>query len=328
MTANSYCDVGYIRQELAHPVTEGRPPGRVGDAFEESLALGQQAFGMGDPAAWARAERALYAIHAYNAFAPPVHPTVSAVWANLIAAKVGSLVTDHVRRPALTFDEMSTMMRAAVAEADRRDHPVLDELDRHGLVVYAKNWYTSTHGFEEQLISTLHRSPHHLRQMLFHNLADELGADATPHVELRAEALRNFDVAYDVDRGGVLGGGGAFDDPDVSTEAFAVSNTRTAFSLLPDSAFSLGSFYSIEACFPSVCRRIAGVLRRRGVTDSKLYFWALHGEVDEDHSAEWLEGIKRAGLGDALHVRIANGAINHLLVRGRLFGAMAERIRR
>lgn len=217
-------------------------------------------------------------------------------------------------------------MRAAVDDADRRDHPVIDALDRRGLVVYGKNWYTSAHGFEDQLMSTFHRSSDQLRRMLFRNMADEVGADAKPHAQLRAEALRNFDVRHDVDWGGVLGAGAAFDDPDVCTEAYAASNTRTAFSLLPDPAFSLGSFYSLEACYPAVCRRMASVLRRHGVIDSHLSYWALHDEGDEAHSAAWLEGIKHAGLSDETHANIANGAITHLRVRSLLFKAIADRL--
>ena len=54
-----------------------------------------------------------------------------------------------------------------------------------------------------------------------------------------------------------------------------------------------------------VCRRIAAALRRRGVADGDLYFWNLHGELDVDHSAACLEGIKRVGFGDDVHARIA-----------------------
>jgi len=106
----------------------------------------------------------------------------------------------------------------------------------------------------------------------------------------------------------------------------AASNTRTAFSLLPDPAYSLGAFYSMEAVYPSLCRRMAAVLRRHGLAGPQLHYWELHDEGDEAHSAEWLVGIERARLGDEAHARIANGAITHLLVRSRLFTAIAGRV--
>jgi hypothetical protein len=158
--------------------------------------------------------------------------------------------------------------------------------------------------------------------MLYANLGDELGADAEPHVVLRARTLQNFGVTYDADDAGVLGQGTAFEDPDVLTEAFALSNARTAFSQAPDAAFSLGCFYTIEACFPAVCRRIVALLRRRGITDDALYYWALHGEADEQHSAAWLEAIRQAEFGDDVHARIAQGALSHLGVRHALFQAL------
>jgi hypothetical protein len=136
----------------------------------------------------------------------------------------------------------------------------------------------------------------------------------------------HFGVDFHPDDAGVLDDGGAFDDPDVLTEAFSVANTRALYSLLPDPAWSLGSFYTIEAFFPAVCRRILAALRRRGTAEDDLFYWALHGEVDIEHSAEWLEGIQRANLDDATHARIANGAVNHLLARAELFGALDQRV--
>jgi pyrroloquinoline quinone (PQQ) biosynthesis protein C len=320
-----HCDVARIRRHR-HELPIDRDPGDVETACRESVVLAHDAFTLGDPDARALAERVLYALHAYHHFAAPMQATLAVVWSNLSRAKLRPLLVDRVGQPTLTFDELCERMQAAVAEADDRDHGVLDRLDDQGLVLYAKNWWTSTHGFEQELISTLQRSPHTIRQMLFDNLSDELGGDNKPHIELRAATLADFGVDYHPDDAGVLDGGGAFDDPDVFTEAFSVANTRTLYSLLPDPAWSLGSFYTIEAFFPAVCRRILAALRRRGTAEDDLFYWALHGEVDVEHSAEWLEGIERANLGEDTHARIANGAINHLLARSELFGALDQRV--
>jgi hypothetical protein len=327
MTRDTYLDVVRIKNYSREAVTDSRSPHQVEAAHRESVVMAREAFSARDPLVLAAAERVLYAIHVYNGFAPPTHPVLSAIWANLTSAKLRSLLIDRVGRSSLSFDAMSDVLQSAIEDADRRDHRVLDELDDRGLLVYAKNWYTSTHGFEDQLISTMHHASIQVRQMLFANLGDELGADAVPHSEMRAQTLRNFGVNYDPDDGGVLGEGTAFGDPDVLTEAFSVANARTAFSQAPDAAYALGCFYSVEACFPAVCRRIASLLRRRGITEDALYFWALHGEADELHSAEWLDGIKRAGFSDAAHARIAQGAISHLLVRHDLFQALGSRTR-
>jgi Iron-containing redox enzyme len=328
MTQYSFCDVAYIQQSQYQPTADIPAGDRVGAAFRESSLLAHNAFVVGDTAARAQAERVLYALHAYHGFGQPMDGVLSTVWGNIFRAKLRSVMTDHVGGQSLTFVEMCSIMGAAVDEADRRDHPLLETLDDSGLRMYARNWYTSTHGFEEQLISILKRSSYQVRQLLFANLADELDTNGFAHVELRAATLRNFGVDHNPDRGGVLDHGAAFADPDVVTDAFAVSNVRTAFSLLPDPAFALGCFYSIEACFPAVCRRILTLLRRRGSTEQDLFYWSLHGEVDESHSAEWLEGIKRAALPDDVHARIANGAISHLLARSKLFAAIADRLAR
>ena len=320
-----HCDVARIRRQLREPPTD-RDPGDVETASRESLVLAHEAFTLGDGDARALAERVLYATHAYNCFAAPMQTTLAVVWANLSRAKLRPLLVERVGEPTLTYHEMCQHLEAAVEEADRRDHGVLERLDDQGLVLYAKNWWTSTHGFEEELISTLQRSSHVVRQMLFDNLSDELGGDGKPHIELRAAALRGFGVDYQPDDAGVLDHGGAFDDPDVLTEAFSVANVRTLYSLLPDPAWSLGSFYTIEAFFPAVCRRILAALRRQGTAEDDVYFWALHGEVDVEHSAEWLEGIKQAEFGDDVHARIVNGAINHLLARSELFTALSQRV--
>jgi hypothetical protein len=309
-----HCHVDYVRRPH-----DGDPA----DAAREAAALARAAFSDGDPAAREGAERLLYAIHAYNGFSAPLDPVLSAMWLELVHAKARSLVPEEARKP-LPFDELATGLQAAVAEADRRDHALLDTLDGHGLAVYAKNWFTSTHGFEEQLVSTLKRSPYRLQRVLFENLSDELGIEGKPHVVMRSETLRNFGIEYRPDRGGVLEG--AFEDPDVATEAFAVANARTVFSLLRDPAYSIGSFYTVEACFQAVCHRVAPVLREHGATEDELHYWGLHDEADAEHSAEFLAGIGLAGLGDDAHARVLAGALSHLRVRSELFAAMARRI--
>ena len=54
---------------------------------------------MTTPAARERAERVLYAIHAYNAFSAPLDPVVSAMWLELVTARLRSLVSDEPCRP-------------------------------------------------------------------------------------------------------------------------------------------------------------------------------------------------------------------------------------
>ena len=96
-------------------------------------------------------------------------------------------LAEHELSAALaTFDALGASRWADRARAE------LEWLDDQGLVLCAKNWWTSTHGFEEELISTLQRSSHAARQMLFDNLSDELGDDGKPHIELRAATLRDF----------------------------------------------------------------------------------------------------------------------------------------
>jgi hypothetical protein len=326
MTRYIHCDVEHIRREFEAPASRRPSPDEIDAAHREALVLAEEAYVAGDENERHRAERVLYALHAYNRFAPPLHSSLSAVWAVLAGAKLRSVLDTQPDRPALTFDAMVATVHAALEEVDRRDHAVLDQLDADGLRLYAKNWYISTHGFEQQLISTLQRSEQGVRQMLYDNLGDELGSGGRPHSELRADTLAGFGVDYDPDWGGVLGHGGAFGDAEVLTEAFSVSNLRTVFSLLPDTAYGLGTFYSIEAFFPSVCRHVTAALRRIGATDDDLFFWALHGELDVEHAAEWLNGIKVAGLGDDAHARIAAGVVIHLQVRSTLFRALANRV--
>ena len=327
MAQHSYFDVALIKEASRH--SPGVPPvaDHIIEAHRESARLAEAAFSAKQQAAIEQAERVLYALNVYNGFAPPSQPILAAIWANLTSARRRSLLVDVVGTPTLSFRAMSKILESAIEETDHRDHRVLEELDERGLVLYAKNWYTSTHGFEEQLISTLHRASRQVRQMLYANLGDELGADAVPHVELRAWTLQNFDVAYDPDDAGVLGEGSAFSDPDTFTEAFALSNARTVFSQMPDPAYALGCFYTIEACFPSVCRRILALLRRRGITENALYYWALHGEADEHHSAEWLHSLEAARFGDDVHARIAQGALSHLQERHGLFQALPAHAR-
>jgi hypothetical protein len=323
MAQHPYCDVAVIKEASHQFPGPPAPVDRLVQAHRESASLAEAAFSARAPAAIEQAERVLYALNVYSGFAPPSQPILATMWANLASARQRSLLVNGVGASTLSFRAMAAFLESAIEEADQRDHRLLEELDERGLVLYAKNWYTSTHGFEEQLISTLHRASRQVRQMLYANLGDELGADALPHAELRARTLQNFDVAYDPDDAGVLGDGSAFVDPDILTEAFAVSNVRTVFSQMPDPAYALGCFYTIEACFPSVCRRILALLRHRGITEHALYFWALHGEADEHHSAEWLHSLEAACFSDDVHARIAQGALSHLQQRHALFQALA-----
>lgn len=323
-TPSKFCTVERMRSELARVALAPSLPGDARAAAEEADALARAAFDDGDADARHHAERVLYAIHAYNNFRAPVQEIPAIVWGVLVRAKLRCVLVDLVGQPTLGAEPLRRVLAEQLAIVDERDHVLLEHLDARRLALYGKNWFTSTHGFEEQLLATFHASPSVVKRTLWENLEDEFGGPK-PHRDLRNEQLVNFGLRFDGDAGGVLGDGRAFHDPDVATEAFALANVRTAFSLLHDASWSLGSFYSVEACFVPVCRRMTKELDRTGLPPASIAFWSMHAETDLHHAAEWLEALIAADLGQTSNAQIANGALIQLRARSELFAAMKQR---
>jgi pyrroloquinoline quinone (PQQ) biosynthesis protein C len=323
---NLYCTPEAVRALCGprpHPASE-IDAGRVS---REARELAHKAFAGTDPVAAARSERLLYVIHAASAFAPPLHPIASVIWSTLMHEKMRSLGLDRAGPELATHRDLVDALDEAFQRADREDNSFIDEIadrtDDLGLVIYTKNWFSSTHGFTTQLVSLIQRCHgkahlYPLFKALLENLYEEF--ENEPHPQMRARWPQRLGIDYSPDS--------AIEDPQQTTEAFALQNVRTGLALLPDPTYAAGSFLSIEAVFSGICRRIYPVLKKRGIEDHAMQSFILHAEGDVEHTSELLTAIERSELTPRDRSAILRGALAQLNARHEMFEAKRGTLRR
>ena len=307
-----------LRQTLAEPL-EASPPGPeiLARAASEACALAREAYERNSASAVASAERVLYTLNVNNAFTPPVQGVPGVIWNVLTRAKMRAAVHAPRVPDTLELDEMNRLLLGAVEEHGAATHPFVDRIvadpDIKGLVVFAKNWFTTAHGFTAQLIAMAQRAKPAMRDVVLRNLADEF--DGIDHELLRARFRERVGAQYEPSR--------AVNDPEHLTEAFGVLNYRTGVCSLNNTAYALGSFYSVEAATPPMCKHLVDGLRKRGFEEEAIRTFSLHVDVDEDHAGEWLEAINGQGsLSPAERAMVVRGALGQLAQRRAWFETM------
>lgn len=279
----------------------------------------------GNADALATAERLLYMIHTQSAFAAPSTPLAATCWSILMGAKVKSCLSLLDLPAEVGPDEMVERLDDAVKQVESRDHSFLDVITRQealrGLIIYTKNWYASTHGFTNQLISMMrhcHGKPEFkaVQAAALENLEEEYDP-AAPHIELRARWPRRLGLEYSPSA--------AITDTDQVLEAFSLQNFRTGVSNLSDPTYVLGSFYTVEAAFPGVCRRMYEGLRKR-FDDDSLALFKSHAGTDSEHAEEWLHAVRESPLSPQQRARVLRGGLTQIELRRRMFVAMRERL--
>lgn len=296
------------------------------ELLRAATGLAKAAFEEGNPDATTLVEHTLYRIHCKTAFAPPSQPVAAAVWSELMTAKLRHVLGTGEDQADFTRDEMIRRFAAAVAHADEHDHPFIDEVGAErgteGLTVYTKNWYTSTHGFTSQLFSIGQRANARGFEAFDHAIVENLHEELDPrepHQDLRARWLGELGVVHDIKQ--------VLTDPQVVVEAIALQNYRTGVAALSDPSWALGMFYSVEANFPAVCRRMYPVLKRRGYAEHSIALFASHATTDVEHSNEWLAALSETPLSPKERARVLRGGLAQIELRSQMFEAMRRQRR-
>ena len=291
---------------------------QVIEAMSEIEKLAKAAYREDKSQSFECAERLLHLIHTQSSFSIPFHPLLSRIWNELMAAKISSCLIKFGGTGPIGPEQMQTELKELLDLAEAQDHPVLDRLvdasSEEGLRVYTKNWFASTFGFNHQMIALAQRAPEDVRQAVLKNLSDEY--TGTPHHELRERWLKRIGLSYEPAM--------ILKDRDYLIEAVSLQNFRTGICQLGHAAFALGSFYSIEAIFPGVCRRLLR-LRPKGFDDGSLELFSNHVETDEDHAREWLENITLASLTPKERGFVVDGAKCQMKLRSAMFSKLGKR---
>lgn len=307
-----------LRTSLADPL--GLPEPSIQDLSglrEQVCALAVGAYRDADPKALAEAEALLYTIHVTNSFSAPVQPIPATIWGVLIRAKLDQALNQFGGCEDLgSTSEMTDRLLGAVEEWGAHNHPFLDvmagdEGDR-ALIVFTKNWYGSTYGFSQELSALAQRCDREAKAVVIENINDELSGDT--HDTLRARFFHRVGLQFDPGR--------ELDDPDRSTESFALLNFRAGLCALNNPLLALGCFYTMEANWPPECKRHIKNLRGRGYDDESLEYWSDHATTDEDHSAEWLKLLEKICTTGRQRALVVDGAVTHLRVRHVMYDAM------
>lgn len=319
-TKYQYCEPERIRALCVPEPLGAAPTEEVAGAAREAGDLARRAYVERDAASIARAERLLYILHANSAFAAPMNPVPAAVWSPLMSQKMRSLELDK-GPPLAGHQDLVSALKALTERVDREDNSYIDDIadrtDDLGLVLYTKNWYSSTHGFTTQLVSLIQRAHgkprlYPLFKALVENLYEEF--ETVAHPQMRSRWPQRLGIEYSPET--------AIDDPQQSTEAFSVQNTRTGIQALLEPTYGIGCFFSIEAVFSGICRRIVPVLRKRGIEDHAMQSFLTHMEGDEVHTQELLDAMAACDLSPVDRAGILAGATAQLDARHHMFDAM------
>lgn len=318
-TKYQYCEPERIRALCVEPL--GAPSHEaVANAAREAGELARRAYVENDAQARGRAERLLYVIHANSAFAAPLNPVPAAVWSPIMSQKLKSLELDKWP-PLATHQDLVDGLKALTERVDREDNSYIDDIadrtDDLGLVLYTKNWYSSTHGFTTQLVSLIQRTHgkprlYPLFKALVENLYEEF--EVVAHPQMRSRWPQRLGIEYSSET--------AIDDPQQSTEAFSVQNTRTGVHAMLEPTYGIGCFFSIEAVFSGICRRIVPVLKKRGIEDHAMQSFITHMDGDEKHTQELLDAMAACDLSPKDRAGILAGATAQLDARHHMFDAM------
>ncbi len=324
--ALTYCSLENLANEFHFPL--GRcdlSPSQLADVACEAAQLADAAYARDDSASIDYVERVLYVLHVQNRFAPPVHGVGSVLWSTLMRAKL----RHHLRLVTIenesSIEACTALLKGTLDAVEKEDHPLIDQVahdqNSAGLATYVKNWYCSTHGFTTQLLSLTQRcngvpSLVPIFEACLQNIHDEFFD--TPHPQLRTRLPEYLGIRYSTEA--------ALGDDDYLTEAFSLQNFRTGIACLCDPTYALGSFYSIEAVFSSVCRRMYPALRARGFPDDVIATFRIHDGADEAHSTAFMDAIRNCQFNDADWANFLSGALVQLKLRSRLFRAMRDRV--
>jgi len=321
------CVSEVIQAELRDPLGVEPTQDVLSAAAKEAVDLAHAAFDKRDPAAVDHAERLLYTVHAQHSFAPPLQGIASTIWPILMRAKLRGVFALVDAPKELDDDAMTRALNGAVQRADEQDHSFLDEIasaeSLDGLVLYTRNWYGSTHGFTTQLFSLTQRCNGVARlypvfKACLENVYEEF--EKVAHPAMRARWPKRIGLDYSVEQ--------SLSEPDQLTESFALQNFRTGVCSLNDPTYGLGSFFSIEAAFPGVCRRMYPNLKRRGFGDEDIATFKVHDATDEDHAAEFMTALRASELTPTDRAKVVRGALAQMEVRHQMFEAMRARLRR
>jgi hypothetical protein len=286
---------------------------------EEAKDLAHQAYGRQDAASLAHAERMLYLIHSKTAFSPPLDSLSGRIWPVLARAKLLHELTRLEPKQEVSAEFLVKEFTRAVARADEEDNSLIDEIALSGelknIKKYVKNYLASTGGFTHQLFALTKTSMGPLKRVLVNNLADEF-EDNKEHRELRYLWPRQLGIEIIPEE--------AVHDPDYLTESFSLQNFRTLTSLLPQPHLGLGMFFSVEAVFPGICKRLRPALIQFGVEERYLDHLVIHESVDGDHLEEGLNAIRETIKSERELALVLAGALGQIRSRHLMFSAVRK----
>ena len=314
-----FLDLDSLKSSLMESVPSRDPAFEsMAEAFSQARLLAESAYVEKNREAESQAERILYLIHTMNHFAPPVQAQPALIWGVLGRAKLWDALQVQQSIAPVTRETLREELQELVKTAEKNDHPILDAIcgyhDLKGVRIYAKNWMVTAHGFINQLGALFQRAPAKLKPVVRENIDEEF--EGTEHTVLRERFLKAIGVQYSPDA--------ALRDPDYLFESMSVLNYRTLICSLSNPFFAFGNFYSIEGVFYQVSRHLAQGLRKRGMAEADIEMFTLHGDLDEDHAAEWLAGLEAADLTDLERGQVLAGARAQMKIRHRHYEAMTS----
>jgi len=311
-----------LEKGLKEPIKpEGFSAEELTEAFEQARLLAENAYVKKSPEAEKQAERILYLLHTLNHFAPPLQAQPGLIYGVLGRAKLRKALFLEQKTEPASPAAMRKELEELVKGAEENDHPILNEIcafpDPSGILIYAKNWMITAHGFINQLAALFQRAPNKLRKVVRENMGDEF--EGTEHAVLRDRFLQDIGVKYSPQE--------ALRDPDYLFESMSVLNYRTLISSISNPYYAFGSFYSIEGVFYQVSRRLTQGLRKRGLPEETFEMFTLHSEVDHDHANEWMESLEAANLTDMERGWVVAGGRAQMRIRHRHYEAMKSLIK-
>ena len=311
------CSIDALRADIEDPL-RSIDPTLAADVAAQASALAFAAWEKGDGHALDRAERVLHFLNSRHHFAVPLSHMASIVGTALARGRLTSGFRAYTGPTTVDAEQMKAALLWRVERADREDHPLLEEISEahglEGLIVFAKNWMTSTQGFLTQLIALAQRCALDTRLVVLRNILDEMSGPT--HEHLRARFVAKLGLEYDPARGLSTYEPGLREDPLLVTSSFSLVNFRACVTALPNPAYALGSFYTIEASFLRVCRILLGALRRRdGFDEDALEIFRVHAELDAEHASEWLNILERQPLTPRDRACVLQGAAAQMHIR-------------
>ena len=190
----------------------------------------------------------------------------------------------------MSATEIAHRLDQATAHSRLLEHPFYQawaagELTVEDLNAYSKQYWRQVENFPAYLRSLTSRLEGTPREIVARNLRDEVEDDHAGLWLRFAEAVR---AQADEVKGAAI-------EPETKEciEAFLESGSRSP-------QFALGMIYGYESQTPAVAEtKISGLREHYGIDGPGVDYFALHGELDVEHTAELAEAISLVATDEA-----------------------------